>query len=150
MAVSDDAKVTKLVERARIELVELPNLRDCLRHAIKHDQWFVVCCMCSLIGELSFVALDPIRKVDKFPKLADLRISAYKSKGRHQERKQRRNALYYFPAALRHTCFHPAMADPIQDLPHDIFSKMSSLHTQEAADWALEQLDEALKFELEH
>ncbi|HWO24201.1 MAG TPA: hypothetical protein VNO30_35905 [Kofleriaceae bacterium] len=101
-----------------------------------------------MIGELIFAALDPTRKADKFPKLEELRIPANRSKKRSHERKHRRNVAYLFLAALRHTCFHPAMESPIKDLPRDLFPALSSLHTAEVADWALEQLDDALKFEL--
>jgi hypothetical protein len=58
------------------------------------------------------------------------------------------NEAYLPIAALRHTCFHPAMAEPIRDLPRGIFVAMRSLHMDGAADWALEQLDHALCFEL--
>ena len=147
MTFGKDANVTLLVERARAMLVELPRVRTTLRHAIDHEQWFVVCCMCSLVGELVFVALDRTRKHDKFPKLADLRIPATRG-ARHKQRGHRRNADYYFLAALRHTCFHPAMRTPLHDLPRDIFREMSSLHTIDAADWSLEKLDVAMRFEL--
>jgi len=40
------------------------------------------------------------------------------------------------------------MTEPMHDLPNDIFFEMSSLHTIDAADWALEQLDAAISFEL--
>jgi hypothetical protein len=145
---SDDAKVTKLVDRSRTRLEELPRLRTSLRNAIDHGEWFVVCCTCSLIGELIFASLDPTHKADKFPRLSDLRIPAKKAKARHKELGQKRNTTYLFLAALRHTCFHPAMAEPIRDLPRDLFPKMSNLHMADAADWALEQLDAALRFEL--
>lgn len=148
MVFSDDANVTKLIARSPTKLEVLPRLRTSLRHAIDHEQWFVVCCTCSLIGELVFASLDPTNNADKFPKLADLRIPAKKAKARHKERGQKRNAIYFFIAALRHTCFHPAMAEPIRDLPRDIFPKMMSLHTIDAADWSLEQLDAALRFEV--
>lgn len=148
MVLSDDANVIKLVDRSRTRLEELPLLRISLRDAIANKQWFVVCCMCSVIGELVYASLDPTNKADKLPKLAELRIPAKKAKSRHKERGQKRNAIYLSIAALRHTCFHPAMAEPIRDLPRDLFSTMSSLHTADAADWALEQLEIALRFEL--
>lgn len=148
MVLSDDANVTKLIERSRTRLEELPRLRASLRHAIDHEQWLMVCCTCSLIGELVFASLDPTHKADKFPRLTDLRIPAMKARARHKERGQKRNAIYLDIAALRHTCFHPAMAEPLRDLPPEIFPTMSSLHTRDAADWALEHLDAALRFEL--
>lgn len=146
-SIGSDAHVTTLLDRSRTRLVNLTHLRANLKHAIDHKQWFVVCCMCSLIGELVFASLDPIRKHDKFPKLADLRPVAAK-RARRKQRGQKRHDNYYLLAALRHTCFHPAMTEPMQDLPGDIFFEMSNLHTIEAADWALEQLDNAISFEL--
>lgn len=40
------------------------------------------------------------------------------------------------------------MSAPMRELPRDFFPDMASLHTADAADWALEQLDEALRFDL--
>lgn len=147
LPISHDDHVTQLIARAPGKLVELQRLRDGLRHAVQHDQWFMVCCMCSLVGELLYAALDPTSQADMFPKLEHLRISAKKATG-GRARALKRNTAYYHLAALRHTCFHPAMASPLRDLPRDLFPEMSSLHTAEAADWALEQLDLALRFEL--
>lgn len=36
----------------------------------------------------------------------------------------------------------------MRDLPDDVFADFTSLHTEAAADWALQRLDEALLFEL--
>ena len=149
MAISDDTKVTQLIARSPDGLFELQRLRANLHHAVGQGQWFLVCCMCSVIGELIYAALDPKRKADMFPKLADLRVPEKMAHARHQRRGVRRNLVYHPVAALRHTCFHPAMAEPIRDLPRDLFPNMSSLHTADVADWALEQLDLALRFELD-
>ena len=143
----DDAKVATLIGRSTSRLTELPRLRAALLHALNGSQWFVVCSLCSIIGELMFAAFDPKQR-DKFPKLAELRIPASKHRARHKQRGQKRDEKYYLVAALRHTCFHPAMSAPIRDLPRDIFTAMQSLHSEAAADWSLAQLDEALQFEL--
>jgi hypothetical protein len=62
--------------------------------------------------------------------------------------KQKRNQFYFPVVALRHTCCHPAMRSPMRELPRDLFPDMGSLHKRDAADWALEQLNEALRFDL--
>lgn len=143
----DDAKVASLISRAASALTELPRLRSALSSAVSSGQWFVVCCLCSIIGELVVATFDS-KNSDKFPKLAELRIPAKKHRSRHKQRGQKRNEKYYLVAALRHTCFHPAMPEPIKDLPRDIFTTMQSLHSEAAADWSLAQLDGALQFEL--
>jgi hypothetical protein len=143
-----DANVAKLVAQSAVHLVELPRLQVALSHAVKCEQWFVVCCICSVIGELVFATLNPAGKTSMFPKLDDLRLPAKKQRGKHKQRGQKRNEAYLPIAALRHTCFHPAMTDPIRDLPRSIFTAMESLHTEHAADWALAELDNALRFEL--
>jgi hypothetical protein len=148
MVFAENRTVMALTERSRPRLDELPRLRTTLLHAIDHDQSFSVCCMCSIIGELMFASLDPTRKADKFPKLADLRITVKRGEGRRTQHGQKRNGVYYLLAALRHTCFHPAMTEPIRDLPRAVFREMSSLHTMDAADWSLEQLDAAFAFDL--
>ena len=145
----DDARVTELLGRAPAKLVDLPQLRITLVHAVNNNQWFVVCALCSVIGELMFAALDVSGKSDMFPKLDALRLPAKKQGSKHKRRNHRRNEAYLPLAALRHTCFHPAMSAPIRDLPRDVFVAMASLHTDAAADWALEQLERALCFELE-
>jgi len=143
-----DANVAKLVAQSTSYLVELPRLQVALSHTVKHEQWFAVCCICSVIGELVFCTLNPAGKTKLFPKLDDLRLPANKQKGKHKQRGQKRNEAYLPIAALRHTCFHPAMDTPIRDLPRSLFTAMASLHIEQAADWALAELDNALRFEL--
>jgi hypothetical protein len=143
-----DANVARLVAQSAPHLVELPRLRVALEHAVNCGQWFVVCCLCSVIGELVFATLSPAGKTSLFPKLDELRLPSKKQQGKHKQRGQKRNEAYLPIAALRHTCFHPAMSGPIRDLPRSIFTTMASLHSQDAADWALAELDNALCFEL--
>jgi hypothetical protein len=140
---SDDGKMGDLVRRSP-RLKDLPHLRDALARAVKGGQYFAACCVCSAIGELVYAILDPKQKADKFPAIESMRIPS--SGPRNVTHK--RNARYLVVAALRHTCFHPAMASPMRELPKEWFPDMASLHTADAVDWALEQLDEALRFDL--
>lgn len=140
----DNAKVAKLAQRSPPRLMEVPRLRDALHHAVNHEQWFTVCCLCSILGELVYAVLDPKHKADKFPAIESMHTP---SMGR-RSMTQKRNQLYLPVAALRHTCCHPAMSSPMRELPKDLFPNMASLHTAEAADWALEQLDKALRIDL--
>jgi hypothetical protein len=141
---ADNAKVAELAQRSPSRLVEVPRLRDSLHHAVNNKQWFTVCCLCSILGELVYAVLDPKNKADKFPGIDSMRTPSTGPRNVTQKRNQ-----FYFPvAALRHTCCHPAMSSPMRELPKDIFPNMAGLHTADAADWALEQLDEALRFDL--
>ena len=140
---ADAGPVSELVGRyARLK--ELPNLRNALAETVKTGQHFATCCICAAIGELVYAVLDPKGKADKFPALESMRVPS----GGARKIGQKRNALYLNVAALRHTCFHPAMDAPLRELPKEHFPNMASLHTADAADWALEQLDDALRFDL--
>jgi hypothetical protein len=124
--------------------VEVPRLRDSLLHAVNNKQWFTVCFLCGILGELVYAVLDPKNKAEKFPAIDSMRTPSTGPRNVTQKR----NQFYFHVVALRHTCCHPAMPSPMRELPKDLFPDMASLHRPDAADWALEQLDEALKFDL--
>jgi hypothetical protein len=91
---SDNAKVTELAQRSPTRLVEVPRLRDSLLHAVNDKQWFTVCCLCSILGELVYAVLDPKQKAEKFPAIDSMRTPSTGPRNVTQKRNQ-----FYFPSS---------------------------------------------------
>lgn len=88
---ADNASVAALAQRSPSRLVDVPRLRDSLQHAVNNKQWFMVCCLCSILGELVYAVLDPKNRSDKFPAIESMRTP---STGR-RNLTQKRNQFYF-------------------------------------------------------